>query len=218
MKKQVSMYLMCFLLVSFTVENVYADESSLYRYTIGLSAFTGEFNVFDNGKSPAAGTLVGDYVISPYIQVGSPYRFFDNSGMGFYMEYDFTTFKFNEQAFSNGDFDIGTSVNGYSIFATPTLILSLSDYQNDKEQNQSLIIGTGIGLGYLKASGDIIYTETTQERKNINISGAAISIVVFVNLEINQFATRMAIDINSAVRGDTEYQYYKYTFNVGYIF
>ncbi len=194
------------------------DFLSSYRFTVGVSAYGGEFSVFDNNESPAAGTLSENFSYTPYISLGSPYKFFGDTDIGVFMEYDFTSFSLNKQLVNEDNVDLGTSVDGYSVFATPTLIVSLTGREPYGENNQSLIIGTGFGLGYLSADGDIIFTETTLERKEVNISSAALALSVFTDYRIGNFVSRISIDMTAVPKGDAEYRYTGYTLRVGYVF
>jgi len=212
-----------FLLFLITPETSWCDGSftgflSSYRFTVGVSAYGGEFSVFDKNESPAAGTLSENFTYTPYISLRSPYRFFGESDIGVFMEYDFTRFSLNKQLVGEEQIDLGTSVSGYSAFVTPTLIVSYFGRQPYGENNQSLIFGTGFGLGYLSATGDIIFTETTQERQKINISSAAFALSVFTDYRIGNFSTRIAISMTDVPKSDMEYRYTGYIFRIGYIF
>lgn len=212
--------LLLFLIVP---EVSWGDESltnflSSYRFTVGISAYGGEFSVFDNNESPAAGTLSENFSYTPYLTLGSPYKFFGDTDIGVLMEYDFTSFSLNKQLVNEENVDLGTSVDGYSIFAIPTLIVSLTGREPYGENNQSLVIGTGFGLGYLSASGDIIFTETTLEKKEVNISSAALALSVFTDYRIGNFVSRISIDMTAVPSGDAEYRYTGNNLRIGYVF
>lgn len=194
------------------------DFLSSYRVTVGVSSYAGEFDVFDNNVSPSAGTMTENFSYTPYVQLGSPYKFFGETDIGVLMEYDFTSFSLNKQATGEEDVDLGTSVEGYSMFATPTLIISLLGRQAGVGSDQSLIIGTGFGVGYLRAEGDIIFTETTGEKKDIDISSLAFSLSVFTDYRFGNFVTRISIDMTSVPRSDIEYRYTGFSLRAGYVF
>lgn len=194
------------------------DFLSSYGFTLGVTAYTGELDVFVDGNSPAAGTLSEDISYTPYVLLRSPYKFFGETNIGVLMEYDFTGFSLNNQSIGDEDVDLGTSVDGYSAFVTPTLIVSLTGQQPYGKHNQSLVIGTGFGLGYLRASGDIILTETTLEKKSIDVSGAALALSIFTDYRISNYITRASIGMTSVPRSDFEYRYTGFTLSIGYIF
>lgn len=199
-------------------DGLVTDFLSSYRVTVGVSAYGGEFDVFDNNESPSAGTMTENFSYTPYVQLGSPYKFFGETDIGVLMEYDFTSFSLNKQAIGEEDVDLGTSVEGYSMFATPTLIVSILGRQPGVGSDQSLIVGTGFGVGYLRAKGDIIFTETTGEKKDIDISSLALSLSVFTDYRFGNFVTRISIDMTSVPRSDTEYRYTGYSLRAGYVF
>lgn len=218
-------FLKTILLLLFLIapEVSWGDESltnflSSYRFTVGISAYGGEFSVFDNNESPAAGTLSENFSYTPYLTLGSPYKFFGDTDIGVLMEYDFTGFSLNKQLVNEENVDLGTSVDGYSIFAIPTLIVSLTGREPYGENNQSLVIGTGFGLGYLSASGDIIFTETTLEKKEVNISSAALALSVFTDYRIGNFVSRISINMTAVPSSDAEYRYIGYNLRIGYVF
>lgn len=70
----------------------------------------------------------------------------------------------------------------------------------------------------MSASGDILFTETTLEKKEVNISSAALALSVFTEYRIGNFLSRISIDITSVPSGDTEYSYTGFNLRIGYIF
>ena len=69
------------LLLLIAPQTSWSDESindfmSSYRLTVGVSAYGGEFDVFDNNESPAVGTLTENISYAPYVLLGGPYEFF----------------------------------------------------------------------------------------------------------------------------------------------
>ena len=68
------------------------------------------------------------------------------------------------------------------------------------------------------ATGDIIYTETTLERKNVNISNLAYALSVFGDYRIGNFVSRITLSMTGVPRGDIEYRYTGYALSIGYIF
>jgi hypothetical protein len=174
---------------------------SQYRLTAGVVSYTGDFVVFENEESPAAGTLTADFEMMPYVLLVSPYRYFGEKDFAVAMEYDFTGF-----------------VEGYSAFVTPTVVVSLFGREPYGKHNQSLIAGVGFGIGYLEASGDIILTETTLQRKRIDISGPALALSVFGDYRVEDYVFRVHLGMTSTIRGGDEYRFTKYSFDVGYVF
>ena len=74
------------------------DFLSSYGFTPGVSAYTGELDVFVDGNSPAAGTLSENISYTSYVLLRSPYIFFGETNIGILMEYNFTSFSLNKQS------------------------------------------------------------------------------------------------------------------------
>ena len=201
-------------------EEVSAGIFSEYRLTAGVVSYTGDFAVFVNEESPAAGTLTAEFEMMPYVLLVSPYRYFGEKDFAVAMEYDFTGFRLTRQDIGsdNKTVNLGTSVEGYSAFVTPTVVVSLSGREPYGKYNQSLIVGAGFGIGYLEASGDIILTETTLQRKRIDISGPALALSVFGDYRVEDYVFRVHLGMTSTIRGGDEYRFTKYSFDVGYVF
>ena len=81
--------------------------------------------------------------------------FFGEADIGVLMEYDITSFSLNMQDVGGENVDLGTFVDGYSAFVTPTIFYSFSGRDIGGKHDQALITGVGFGLAYLHASGDI---------------------------------------------------------------
>ena len=63
-----------------------------------------------------------------------------------------------------------------------------------------------------------VFTETTLEKKNIDVSGAALALSIFIDYRSDDFVARMSIDMTSVPRSDVEYRYTGYSFSFGYVF
>ena len=103
-------------------------------------------------------------------------------------------------------------------FVTPTIIYSFSDMQLSNENNYSLLGGLGVGLGYLDASGDIIFTETTQQQLDFDISGAALAITLFLDYRIANYVTRISGGLTSYSEDDLEYDSFGFAMDFGFVF
>lgn len=197
------------------------DLLSAYRLTAGISVNSTDFDVYDKGSTSSNGTLSEDFSLFPFITVGSPYRYFGDSNWGGLMEYSFSGFKLNRQTIGDDPdnlVDLGTSVSGYYAFVTPTLFYSFFGKEAHNERNHALISGIGVGLGYLNASGDIIFTESTQERVNIDVSSTALAVSLFVDYRIGNLMTRLSGGLVTVPQGEFDYDAFGFTWDVGYVF
>ena len=169
------------------VENIL----SLYRVTAGVSVNSVDIDVYNEGSTSTNGTLSEEFSYAPYIILGSPYKYFGESNWGGLMEYSFSTFNLSQQTVNDELVDLGTSVKGYDVFVTPTVFYSFFGQNPSIKYDHTLITGLGICIGYLKATGDIIFTESTQERHEIDVSGPGLAVSIFMDYRIGNFSKRI---------------------------
>ena len=193
-------------------------QPSSYRATIGIKVNSIDFDVYNKNSTDPNGTLSEDFSLSPIFVLGSPYKYIQDSNWGNFMEYSFSGFKLNQQVVNDELVDLGTSVDGYYVFVTPTIFYSFDEKYLNKNNRQKLIAGLGIGLGYLKADGDIIFTETTQELLAIDISGAALAISMFIDYRFGNFVTRISGGLTSHSKNHYDYDAFGFEWDFSYIF
>ena len=191
---------------------------SSYRLIPGITLRSTDFDVYNKGSTDPNGTLSEDFSYWPFIMLGSPYKYFGESNWGGLMEYSFSGFELNQQLVNDELVDLGTSVKGYYAFVTPTVFYSFSGQRPHGKYDQTVITGLGVGLGYLKADGDIIFTETTQQRADIDISGAALAISLFLDYRFGSYVTRISGGYTSHAEGAYEYDAFGFSWSFGYIF
>jgi hypothetical protein len=191
---------------------------SAYRLTPGISLRSTDLDVYNKDSSDTNGTLSEDFSYLPFIVLGSPYKYFGESNWGTLMEYSISVFELNQQLVNDELVDLGTSVKGYYAFVTPTVFYSFTGQKPHGKYDQTLITGLGIGLGYLNASGDIIFTETTQQRFDIDVSGAALAVSLFVDYRFGNFVTRISGGLTSHTKGAYDYDAFGFSWGFGYIF
>jgi hypothetical protein len=191
---------------------------SSYRLTPGITLRSTDFDVYNKGSTNTNGTLSEDFSYWPFVVLGSPYKYFGESNWGGLMEYSLSFFKLDQQLVNDELVDLGTSVKGYHAFVTPTVFYSFSGQKPHGKYDQTVITGLGVGLGYLNASGDIIFTETTQQRFNIDVSGAALAISLFVDYRFGNFTTRISGRGTTYTEGGFDYDAFGFAWSFGYIF
>ena len=189
-----------------------------YRLIPGITMKSTDFDVYNKDSSNTNGTLSEDISYSPFILLGSPYRFFGESNWGGLMEYSFSRFELNQQLVNDELVDLGTSVKGYYAYVTPTLFYSFTGQKPSGKYDQTFIAGLGVGAGYLNGSGDIIFTETTQQRHEIDISGPALAVSLFVEYRFSHFVTRISGRGTTFTHGDYDYDAFGFLWSFGYIF
>lgn len=191
---------------------------SVYRLTPGITVVSTDFDVYNRGGADPNGTLSEDFRYWPFVTLGSPYKYFGGSNWGGLMEYSFSVFDLDRQLVNDELVDLGTSIKGYHAFITPTVFYSFTGQKPQGKYDQTLIAGLGVGLGYLKADGDIVFTETTQQKLDIDVSGAALAVSLFLDYRFGNFTTRLSGGGVSHTEGDFEYDTFGFAWSFGYIF
>ena len=195
-------------------ENLLAE----YRITAGITFYSTDFDVYNEGSTSTNGTLSEDFTSAPFIILGSPYRYFGASNWGALMEYSFSGFQLNQQLVNDELVDLGTSIKGYYAYITPTLFYSFKGQQSHANPESAIITGLGLGLGYLNASGDIVFTETTQQRLDIDISGMALTVSGFVDYRTGNFMSRISVGLTSLTENELDYDSFGFAWDFGYVF
>lgn len=215
-------FVLIFVIIAFpgisSGDTLVGNLLSAYRLTPGISLRSTDLDVYNKGSSDPNGTLSEDFSYWPFITLGSPYKYFGASNWGGLMEYSFSVFELDQQLVNDELVDLGTSVKGYYAFVTPTVFYSFSGQRPHGKYDQTVIAGLGIGLGYLNASGDIIFTETTQQRVDIDVSGAALAVTLFLDYRFGNYVTRITGGLTSHSKGAYDYDAFGFTWGFGYIF
>lgn len=68
------------------------------------------------------------------------------------------------------------------------------------------------------ASGGLIFTETTQQRIDIDVSGAALAVSVFVDYRLGNFVTRISGSGTTYTEAAYDYDVFGFAWSFGYIF
>ncbi len=204
-------------------ETSWSEESteslwSTYLKRAGITFSSIDFDVYNKGSTNPNGTLSEDFSLSPFVTLASPYTFFGDSNWGWFMEYSLSSFRLNQQLIDTELVDLGTSVKGYFAFVTPTLFYSFSGRDTGSEHGKTIIVGLGAGVGYLNATGDIIFTETTQQRVEFNISGIAEAVSLYVDYRRGNFVTRLNTGLTGLTEGDLDYDAFSFSLSFGYTF
>lgn len=191
---------------------------SSYRLTPGITVVSTDFDVYNKGSTNTNGTFSEDFTYWPFLTLGSPYKYFGESNWGGLVEYNFSVFELDQQLVNDELVDLGTSVKGYYAFVTPTVFYSFTGQKPHGKYDQTVITGLGMGFGYLNANGDIVFTETTQQRLDIDVSGAALAVSLFVDYRFGNFTTRISGRGVTYTEGDFNYDTFGFAWSFGYIF
>lgn len=195
------------------------EDGGTYGFMLGLGVSLKyvSFDVYRSGETTPEGTLSEEENITYFLLAGSPYQYFGRGNLGYYLEMGISPFSFNQQEVGLNNQDLGTSVDGRYFYLTPVFFLNFGDKYFVK--NYSAKLGFGIGVGYLRASGDIIFTENGQNTRftyNINEWGIAYSLML--DARYKQWIFRLTFGGPEVTEGDYEYNVFEGSFDVGYTF
>ena len=188
--------------------NALASDNG-WNYSIGLSVKQMSLDVYEKGKTDPEGTLTEDYIVTPEIGLESNITYFSDSSWGYKYAINFGLFEMTTQEVDLKDVNLNTSVNGYYLYAMP---VGVYDFLKDKE-NSSLLVGFGLGLGYLNASGDIIFTESSPQTKHdFDFSELTYSYGLFFAYEI--YSWSYSISLYGPEVSDGNYEYNLFDFGL----
>ena len=128
------------------------SENDLQSYgsIFGIAFKNIELEISDPDTLKTFAYLEGDFVPWPYLSFRSPTRYIEESRFGWLMEYGLSGFRIDRQSepFSMTEAtDMGTSAEGWFLYAVPTLTWDAS---------KDLKIGLGLGAGILSVRGDAL--------------------------------------------------------------
>lgn len=219
-KNRALSFLVFILVVLSTISQSHAEglfDDYLFRVGVGIRNIDLQVtSVFE--KNPSGTMTEGEYV-APTFSMNSPYSYFKQSNFGYYFEYGIYNFDMNRQVVEGGtaEDNQGTSVDGFSAYFAPVLFYNIGNKLELKNRH-SFIIGVGLGIGYLDASGDVIFTETTKETFNVDIDKVDIAIAVLLEYQYGPWFVRIQ-DVGPSIReGDYDYELLDQSFTIGYSF
>ena len=181
--------ILIFLTSSFFSINALASDNE-WNYSVGISLKQLSLDVFERGKTDPEGTLTEDYTISPELGLNSNIIYSSDNNWGYKYVVNFGRFKMTTQEVDLNDINLGTSADGYFLYAMP---VGVYNFHKGKD-NSSILIGFGVGIGYLNASGDIILTESSPQIKHqFSFSELTYSYGLFFEHEINSWSYGISI-------------------------
>jgi len=180
-----------------------------WNYSIGLSVKQLSLDVYDKGQTDPKGILTDDFRVFPELGLESDITYSSGNSWGYKFVINLGWFEMTTQEVALEDVNLGTSAKGYFLYAMP---VGVYDFFKDKE-NSSLLVGVGLGVGYLNASGDIIFTESIpQTRHNFNISELTYAYGLF--LEYTRHSWSYSISLYGPEVSDGDYEYNLFDFGM----
>lgn len=126
-----------------------------YKGGVGVSFKQVTLDLMEGSDHLVVATIGNELSPIPVFNLQSPVKFFGRSRVGYYIVYECGGFNLDLQesffAWEPQWQDMGTSVRGFFISATPVLAL-----ETPERSNTRIRLNFGIGLGYLSLSGDVI--------------------------------------------------------------
>lgn len=186
--------------------NTFASGDA-WNYSIGISVKQLSLDVYKNGQTDPEGILTDDFRFFPEFGLESNITYFSNSSWGYKVVVNLGWFEMTTQEVALADVNLGTSADGYFLYAMP---VGFYDFFKNKE-NSSLLVGIGLGVGYLNASGDIIFTEATpQTRHEINISELTYAYGLFLEYDRDSWSYSISLYGPEVSKGGYEYNLFDF--------
>jgi hypothetical protein len=113
--------------------------------------------------------------------------------------------------------NLGTSVSGVSAFLTPTVFYNWGAQRLHANAGRAFRVGFGVGAGYLSASGNVIFTETTGERHTFDVSGFGVASAAFMEYRSGRFVSRLRWQGPAVSDRDFEYALTDFYLSAGYL-
>lgn len=188
--------------------NAFASDNA-WNYSIGLSLKQLSLDVYEKGQTDPEGILTDDFRVLPELGLESDITYSSDSSWGYKFVINLGWFEMTTQEVALEDVNLGTSAKGYFLYAMP---VGVYDFFKEKE-NSSLLVGFGLGIGYLNASGDIIFTESSpQTRHDFNISELTYAYGLF--LEYTRHSWSYSISLYGPEVSDGSYEYNLFDFGM----
>lgn len=171
--KMYNLSIVSLILLVFSLLPVKAYSASI---DVGFMSVTQFLTIKDADSRDKLGVMRSELQYYPYISARFAESETSLDGVGYFYGFDVGYFDISTQEVNDETIDLGTSVKGTYAHLTPTVYYDFFH----REPKSSLVVGIGLGIGYLEADGDAILTRTsTKDHVSINISDVHLSIGVY---------------------------------------
>lgn len=218
--KSIFIVFIVFVSLVFNVNSEELSDANNYSVNIGVALKSLDLDVYDAGSINPNGTLTEGEYFTYSLSLNSPYKFFsENSRFGYYIEYAYSKFEMNSQLINNQstEVDLGTGVDGNYFSVTPVVFYNYFDSIRARKKD-ALIVGLGIGIGYLDAIGDIQFTETDNQIHDVDVNDFDISISIFLEYQHNDWFLRISSSGPDVTSGNFDYTISDFSMVFGYSF
>ena len=185
---------------------------------VGIAGKQMVLDVSDSATQTTQGELQSEMDMGPFLSLGTAYSYFDDSNWGYNFTFSISPFSIDKQLVNENDtdpVDLGSSAKGYFFYASPVLFYH---FGAKDRQGHSLKFGIGVGIGYLKAKGDIVYTRSDGQRHNFDISGGDFSVAVLMEYRYRNWLLRATGAGPVVSQGGYDYQFMDIAVQMGYSF
>ncbi len=186
-------------------------------FTIGVSNRWLEFDYTSDTElektvPTAAGTMIRNLGSTPLLRLDTP---LDAQGR-FVVEAGFAPFDLPRQLVRDREQtrDLGTRLRGYYAHVTPTAIAVFP-----RSPPWEFSLGLGAGIGYLRAYGDMIFTEDgSNALQRVDIGRIGVSVSAFFQVEYGRWQSRIQFSGPVLNRDGGSYTMTVNTFDLGHRF
>jgi len=207
------------LLIIFSDCN-YAGDYDNYAVLMnfGWGQKTVELGVYQEQQTTPEGMLTSGDSFSLFFHADTPYRYFGKSNFGYYYEMGYSPIDINQQRDDEmGIRDLGTQVKGEYFYLTPVLFYNWGS--RSVIRNFSTKFGIGLGVGYLKADGDIVFTRNNQNTYHtIKLNDWGDSVSVLLDIRYNNWLFRTIANGPIVTRDKLDYDVFDFSSEIGYSF
>lgn len=194
---------------------------SFYDIGISQNQFAIKVHHASGEKSPEPkGLIESKNYTSAYLAVNSPYNYFDITGkdVGYYYKFSYNSFALKEQPIFNDSRTSKEEVNGYFVLGNAVIFLNFgAPYV--QEQGLSSKLGVGLGLGYIRATGNmLINNRGIIEDQTLDFSKLGLSYEVFVEARKGYWFSRLTYSGPEVEDNDYIYTFVKSAIELGYSF
>jgi len=207
------------------------DKQDITSDTKGYSLdilFTNSEDFFDayenSNDTDPIGSFFGNEQNTISLTLNSPYNYFGTSSAGYYINYNLKTFDFNKQdttitGSSITETNLGTSVSGYNVYTYASIFFNFGDKFLKTDTYRAFKIGIGAGLGYLKASGDMILTDRAGSPLiNIDISSFGLVAGIYADYRFGPWVIRIEAFGTEAKQDSVQFEYTTIPIQIGYTY
>lgn len=198
------------------------ETNSSYGITLGLSIKQVDFDFYRHVDDlEPTGIMTNGMYFTYMLRLGTPYKTFGKGkiGLGYYFASGISNFSMNKQEVNLVEKNLHTQVDGFYAYFTPTGFVWFGAAPNQREKRFGLLIGTGLGLGYLRSHGNMILTEDhSQENLNVNIDDTGMAVTILMELYWGPWVASIYGGGPYAGQGDSEFSVFEFSTDFGYRF